>query len=190
MDNIYLEKWREITREYNSEVDGYFSERQREYFLKKDKLQRKFGWAIPDDRAIQVLMSLCPIVEIGAGRGYWAALICDEGGDIEAFDNFSWKYKSGFFPVEKGTERKTKHRADKTLFLCWPPFNNEMGFNSIKAHFNNGGKTVVYVGEQHGGVTGTDKFHLFIYEHYMIEQEIRIPQWARLYDSMFVLERK
>ncbi len=35
----------------------------------------KYAWAIPDQRAIQILHNYAPIVEIGAGRGYWGYVL-------------------------------------------------------------------------------------------------------------------
>jgi hypothetical protein len=39
------------------------------------KAQRKYAWAIPDERAIRAMYQYGPIVEIGAGKGYWGYLL-------------------------------------------------------------------------------------------------------------------
>lgn len=31
----------------------------------------KYAWCVPDERALKVLAHFAPIVEIGAGKGYW-----------------------------------------------------------------------------------------------------------------------
>jgi hypothetical protein len=31
----------------------------------------KYGWAVPDALALQCIARVGPIVEIGAGKGYW-----------------------------------------------------------------------------------------------------------------------
>lgn len=46
----------------------------------------RFSWAIPDERAIRILHHFSPVVEIGAGDGYWAGLVEAAGGDVLAFD--------------------------------------------------------------------------------------------------------
>lgn len=34
-------------------------------------LTDKYAWAIPDDRALNILQAYQPLVEIGCGKGYW-----------------------------------------------------------------------------------------------------------------------
>jgi uncharacterized FlaG/YvyC family protein len=38
-------------------------------------LVEKYAWAIPDDRALKIIKHFSPIVEIGSGKGYWAAML-------------------------------------------------------------------------------------------------------------------
>ena len=42
-----------------------------------DALREKYAWACPDERALRALAHFAPggVVEIGAGRGYWAKLL-------------------------------------------------------------------------------------------------------------------
>jgi hypothetical protein len=44
----------------------------------------RYGWAIPTDEAIAALVELSPLVEIGAGRGYWAHLLRQAGADTSS----------------------------------------------------------------------------------------------------------
>ena len=44
-----------------------------------DALRRRYAWAIPDERALRVLAHYGPVVEIGAGKGYWCALLRARG---------------------------------------------------------------------------------------------------------------
>ena len=59
-----------------------------------EPLCKKYAWAIPDERALQILASFSPLIEIGAGRGYWARLLRDQGVDILAFDKYRYNYDS------------------------------------------------------------------------------------------------
>lgn len=38
----------------------------------RDVLVRDYAWAIPNHEAIEACAALSPIVEVGAGSGYWA----------------------------------------------------------------------------------------------------------------------
>lgn len=51
-------------------------------------LSEKYAWAIPDSRALNILSSFGPLVEIGAGKGYWGSLLSDLGVDIVCIDKF------------------------------------------------------------------------------------------------------
>ena len=53
-----------------------------------DALREKYAWACPDERALRALAHFAPggVVEIGAGRGYWAKLLRERGVRVDAFD--------------------------------------------------------------------------------------------------------
>lgn len=53
------------------------------------ELVRRYAWAVPDAAAIAALAARSPLVEIGAGTGYWARLLAAAGADIIAYDDYS-----------------------------------------------------------------------------------------------------
>ena len=95
----------------------------------------RFGWAIPDPTALCILSHFSPLIELGAGRGYWGHCLRSRGVDILCYDinvkgdkreweREEWKVRKGS-PETKLPKRKHKRR---TLFLCYPD-DNETGFN-------------------------------------------------------------
>jgi hypothetical protein len=89
----------------------------------------RYAWAIPNDRALDALAALSPIVEIGAGTGYWAALLASRGADVVAYDidlpgpGNHWHQESYlYFPVQVGGVEMAAKHPDRTLFICWPPY--------------------------------------------------------------------
>jgi len=49
-------------------------------------LVEKYAWCCPDERALKILTQYAPLIEIGAGKGYWAGLLrrrrfCHTNGD-------------------------------------------------------------------------------------------------------------
>lgn len=46
----------------------------------------RYSYAIPDLTALNILAEHGPILEIGAGTGYWAYLLRQRGVDVAAFD--------------------------------------------------------------------------------------------------------
>src|SRR5580700_1024497 len=99
--------------------------------------QSRYSYAIPNREALSTISELAPLVEIGAGTGYWAWLLRQMGVDIVCYDASppsSDSARNQFHPrsrcwteVLQGDETKLDQHADRTLFLCWPPVRDPMG---------------------------------------------------------------
>lgn len=164
---------------------------------------QKYSWAVPDERAIEILAQYSPLVEIGAGTGYWARLVKDQGGQVFAFDsrfNYSPEDYRNIFgpdsptrpyhPITPGGPEDAGKYPDCTLFLCWPPYAESMAADALKAHWRAGGKRIIYIGEGRGGCTGDDTFHRLLEKCYNEIDYYYIPQWWGMHDSLHVYERK
>ena len=53
---------------------------------RRRELAALFAWAIPDAGALAVLARYAPLLECGAGAGYWAGLLRASGVDVDASD--------------------------------------------------------------------------------------------------------
>src|SRR5207253_10035543 len=144
----------------------------------------EYAWAVPNDRALAALAALAPIVEIGAGGGYWAALLRDRGVDILAYDkqpgprsatNEQIPDRRIWTEVLEGDAAKAAEHPDRTLFLCWPPIRDDMARNALTGYLNAGGTTLAHVGE-YNGATATDEFFAVLEERMVEAQMIEIPR--------------
>lgn len=157
------------------------------------KLQRTYSWAIPNDEAIAALVKHSPIVEIGAGTGYWANLVTQAGGDVLAYDIAPGKNEwcdvpACYHPVIKSYAAPAALRhPDRALFLCWPPYRALWLARALKAYK---GTTVLYVGEGGGGCTGSDAFFDILARDFEEVETVDIPQWAHTHDSMTIHRRR
>ncbi len=155
----------------------------------------KYAWAIPCQKALKAIAKYSPIIEVGAGNGYWAYLLNKLGADILAFDSSpqnhyakaGLKFHRQWFDVREGKESVVKDHQDRTLFLCWPPYNEEMAFKCLKEYK---GKTVLYVGEGGGGCNASDNFFSHIEKHFTEEDCVELPVWYGIHDRLFIFERK
>ncbi|MFC4529150.1 hypothetical protein [Sphaerisporangium dianthi] len=138
-------------------------------------LQAAYAYAIPSPQTIEWMSAFCadlPIVEMGAGRGYWAAQLSRSGLTVEAYDveppdkttNVSFPGAAGqvdaWHPVGdlEGFVSRAQ-TADHVLFLCWPPgWGNKMSSEALTAFEEAGGERLIYIGEPKGGKTGNDAF--------------------------------
>jgi len=163
-------------------------------FRIRDKLVKQYAWAVPTDEALARIAKLSPIIEIGAGTGYWAALLQRHGAAVEAFDSSppstglnGWKHTTAYFDVRQGDHVVlVGSSAHKTLFLCWPPM-TDMALKCLEAFE---GETVVYVGEGGYGCTATDEFHEKLEAEFESIEQIDIPQWYGLHDYVSIWQRK
>lgn len=167
--NEYLEEWRRHRRSRSA----------------RDVLTKRYAWAIPSPAAISMLVRHSPIVEIGAGKGYWASLVAAAGGRILCFDKHP--PKDQWHPVVRGGPDMASKHSDKTLFLCWPPYWDNMASECLQAYR---GQTLVYVGETEGGCNATDDFFDQLQADWVHTQGVAIPQWEGIRDYLFVFTRK
>ena len=175
--------------------------------LLRESLVHMFSWAIPDSKALSLIAEVGPLIEIGAGKGYWAHLLSKQGVDIKAFDSHvpyafahSWHENLGdvlkslqayfplenWFPVQEGNSNAIKENPDRTLFLCWPPYDDSMAANCLDAYK---GKTLIMVGEGEGGCTGDDEFWLKITEGWQRTLRYSIPTWPGIHDQLSIYSR-
>ena len=49
-------------------------------------LQCTFAFGVPSEEICEAIAAHTPIVELGAGTGYWAAMLARRGADVPAFD--------------------------------------------------------------------------------------------------------
>ncbi len=150
-------------------------------------------WVMPTPEALHALAARGPIVEIGAGTGYWAHLLRQMGVEVDAYDVWlpgdspdnGWPHEKLWPPVMRGDASIAglpKYR-DWTLFLCWPP---SLGL-SDEALPAFTGPRVIYVGEPAGGGTGSRRFHELL-RQWLLVQEIALAPQPNV--SLYAYERK
>jgi hypothetical protein len=89
--------------------------------------------------------------------------------------------------VREGNESVVKDHQDRALFLCWPPYNEEMAFRCLAEYK---GKTLLYVGEGEGGCNASDSFFNLIEKKFTEEDCVELPVWYGIHDRLFIFERK
>ncbi|CAB9526688.1 unknown protein [Seminavis robusta] len=92
-----------------------------------EEAQEKYAWAVPDERALRICAHFAPLVEMGAGAGYWARLLRERGVAITAYDkDVDVNCKAAgvsarpFTKVEKGGPETLALFPNATLLLIYP----------------------------------------------------------------------
>jgi len=143
------------------------------------------------------------VIEIGAGTGYWAWQLSQHGIDILAYDIAPPdKVPNDFFsprmekpsttlvktwhPVQQGGLEVLAEHADRTLFLCWPPYATDFAYQCLSAYQ---GSRLVFIGERDGGCTGNDDFFELLKKQWKVVARHQIVQWDCIRDTITVYER-
>lgn len=188
--NEYLEALPSGYADFNYDVD--VKDYENSPFAQKEKLRRKFAFAIPTDYALRAILAMGDeIVEIGAGTGYWSYLLSEMGATVRAYDNGSW---SSFFTgdswyhVRRGGPGMIRHYPNAVVLMVWPPYDKPMALNVAKRI--RVGQVLAYVGEGSGGCTGCDKFFRLLESDFEEVDSIHIPQWWGLHDRLGIYRRE
>ncbi|MFI5716258.1 hypothetical protein [Nocardia sp. NPDC051750] len=166
-------------------------------------LQEAYAYAIPSPATVSWIATACDgtgVIELGAGRGYWAQLLSDSGLDVLAFDSEPpGAAQNVSFPDASGV-RDTWHAVDglddfdrvaeagelsrRTLFLCWPPgWGDAMSHEALARYAAAGGRRVIYVGEPKGGKTGSDEYFDMLDREWRLEdRDQSFVSWWNLND--------
>jgi len=170
----------------------------------------RYTMAVPDPETVAfVARHLAPrAIEVGAGTGYWAWLMKQLLIDILAYDiappdrcttnsyhspydfetcTFLGKLRKTFAPVQVGSPEVLKDHAERTLFLCWPPYRSPMAVQCLE-HY--AGWRLVYLGEGLGDSCATSTFFDRLQKDWHEIEHHWPVQWYRINDRVAVYERK
>jgi hypothetical protein len=168
-----------------------------------EELAHYFAWAIPTEKALHLITSFSPILEIGAGKGYWSYLLRKRGVSIRSFDrqpnsSHSWTL------VEKGTPSTIFEspdvgaRAYNTLLLCYPDEDSELSVESMDCFE---GDYIIHIGElittgtlarypqSPFGRTTSSSFQIDLLNHFHCIACLPLPSFPFCYDHITVWKR-
>ncbi|GIF17390.1 hypothetical protein BJ973_009648 [Actinoplanes tereljensis] len=182
-------------------VDGGAIEGSARLAYAQTILQAAYAYAIPSPETLGWVSDFCagrPVIELGAGRGYWAAQLAREGLVADAYDieppsrtvNVSFPDAAGQSAVWRDVgdlsefSARLEQASDAVLLLCWPPgWGNPMASEALIAFERVDGKRLVYVGEPKGGKTGDDAFFDALSERWeQRSTDQRFVSWWNLSD--------
>ena len=163
-------------------------------------LQTAYSYAVPSPETIQWVVDFSdgrPILELGAGRGYWAAQLSRAGLAVHAFEleppdkaqNISFPHEAGqadvWYPVASLDDLSLDACSNHVLLLCWPPgWGNTMASEALDAFESVGGDRLIYIGEPRGGKTADEAFFDGLSARWTLDSsDPRFVSWWNLADS-------
>lgn len=178
------------------------------------RLTAEYAWAIPTEEALEAIAAQGPIVEIGAGNGYWAWLLQQRGVDIIAFDPMPYEeghyievgpvkpgkldegealeleeknrvYRRKWADVEEGGHTLVADHPDRALFICWPSNALSWAAQALAVYE---GETVIYIGEWRG-CTADEDFHDLLERDFVEVARVVIPRFLFINDDLTIWKR-
>eukprot|EP00755_Sulcionema_specki_P003899 Sspe_Gene.3953::Locus_1320_Transcript_1_1_Confidence_1.000_Length_2410::g.3953::m.3953 len=181
-------------------------------------MRRKWAWSIPTREALDLMAQHSPLVEVGAGGGYWAKQLSEMGCDIEAWDT-SGEWNAGWNAVASGgeglagTERwfegmkvggpeVVRSAGSRTLLLMWPDYLGEgtYGMECVEGY---SGEVLLLVGEWRDSTLGSyegtipptgQSFSVtmqhYVETHFTLEKTATLPNFPLYKDRVMVWRRK
>lgn len=156
-----------------------------------------YAWAVPTDAVARRIAELSPILEVGAGTGYWAWLLAQAGALVEAVDVAAGQaptwlptgVEAGIGNLNRNAPARAEARRSgpdpRALLLCWPPYESPMASDTLRQYT---GRHVIYVGEWRGR-TADAVFHDALDRDWVLEGEHEIPCWPGFRDRVFIFKR-
>jgi hypothetical protein len=138
----------------------------------------EYSFTIPYYEVLKIISGYTPIVEIGAGSGYWARCLNEAGADVIAFDSAPpgehapWEWYKGnpwfddsWYQIHEGDESSAALHPECALFMAWPMPMNPMAYNALSLYKRKGGKTLIYIGDPNPASSGDEHFYKLLYRH-------------------------
>ena len=153
---------------------------------------REYAYAVPGDEALNALAALArPVVEAGAGTGYWASALKKRGVAVTAYDvrppsitanAYHGRQAAHFSELRAGDALRAAEAAAAcggALFACYAPpedDEDEAFLGRAASHFaERGGDCLVLVGEWRGDTAAADAAFLGRWE---LVDQWPIPNWG------------
>eukprot|EP00934_Nitzschia_sp_Nitz4_P000220 Nitzschia sp. Nitz4//scaffold165_size50357//16911//18851//NITZ4_007019-RA/size50357-processed-gene-0.48-mRNA-1//1//CDS//3329538126//220//frame0 len=133
-------------------------------------------------------LALSRVLEIGAGTGYLAKLLSENGNapiQVDAWDidppggamNEYHGQTPTFFRVQRSSKFPTTSCADTALLLCYPPPDLPMAYDTLQQYLSAGGKCLIHVGE-FKGLTGDRRFEKKLLKGMECIERYSNPSWG------------
>lgn len=179
------------------------SEQIKDWYIKRGRsgLVQKYAWAIPNPAVLVWMIEALdgrPVVEMGAGTGYWAWLLEQLGVDIVAYDAHPplqgenhYHCRDGvagnqYVEIKIGGPDVLTNMGNHALFLSWPPYDTDMGAECLAAY---PGDMLIEIGEGEWGCTANDAFYQALADWQEVDSG-PLVQWSGLHDRITLWRRK
>lgn len=146
-----------------------------------------YSEAVPTIEALRLLGALGPIIEIGAGNGYWGRLLQDIGTDVRVTDETP--PASCWTEVQAAGYDVALSCPDRVPFVCWPhrpSFVPDLlrRLPQDRIALITDGRAMTF------GEYGYDPMYDELEENWREIEEAQLPHWPCRLDKLMIWERR
>jgi len=162
--------------------------------LARKAFTRRWGFSIPCREAVEALRELGPLLEVGAGAGYWSSLLQSAGGDVIASDPAPRANPHGFETgrytgiAALSASEAIQAYADRSVFCSWPTEGEAWAAEAFE--LIQPGLHLALIGTDRGGITGNDALFDLLEAGFRLETTIAIPQFPQVNDHLAIYVRR
>lgn len=169
-------------------------------FRVREKFINRYGFAILWSRAIEAMRPYAPLLEIGAGSGYWTYELRNYGIDCIATDTMDGEYghferegtsstlrrwKKQYVEIEQlNSVEAVRKYPNRNLLTVWPDYDASWAADALDIFT---GQTVIYMGEGYGNATADDRFHMLLNDRFGNREVIPMPHFEHSYDRQLLI---
>jgi hypothetical protein len=162
--------------------------------LARKAFVRTWGFAIPCREALEAVRRLGPLLEIGAGSGYWSAMLAAAGHDVVATDIGAGMSTYG---TEVGSQARVERLSaadaivaypERDVFCSWPAAGEGWATDALK--LVQPGRAIALVLDDRPGITGDESLRLFLTDQCEPIGAIAIPQFPGVRDRLHLYRRR
>lgn len=196
-DNIYLfqQQFEKLMPQNYSEISASFFDSQIERHYFREFFIKEFGFAAPSKKTFGTIARYSPLLEIGAGTGYWSRMLdrfyrCNIIATDLKSGMSSYKFQIGkYFQVnEMSAKDSIKQYYDRNVFLSWPSYNDPWAADAIQDM--KPGQFLIYIGEGEGGCCADDNFFKILNNDFDEIESEKMLQFFWIHDYLSIYRKK
>jgi hypothetical protein len=155
---------------------------------------RAWGYAIPCREAVVALRKLGPLLEIGAGSGYWSAMLRAAGHDAIATDLATGTSAYGTLVGEHydveclGAVEAIERRPGRDLFCSWPGAGEAWATEAVSRVA--AGRSIALILDDRPEMTGDAALRAFLAAECEVIESVTLPQFPGVCDRLVVYRRR